>query len=170
MNETSSGSDLKARLQKQTEQERKQIEAVTRSELKKLADNLRQSVEDEMYIIVRDIKDHTRRMNAALWGGVAAERGDRGVPLSRHLGRELGPDAVVLQPDPKPHRDEGLVRVRDPRGEPDPRAARSDHVGVNLVEVNGQRFAILPESTPEIRSGSWTDGLPSGYRASEGDL
>ena len=27
------------------------------------------SVNDEMYIIVRDIKDHTRWMNAALWGG-----------------------------------------------------------------------------------------------------
>ena len=25
-------------------------------------------MEDEAYIIVRDIKDHTRRMNAALWG------------------------------------------------------------------------------------------------------
>ena len=67
MNGTSSGSDLKARLQKQVGQEREQIEAVTRSELKKLAENLRQSVNDEMYIIVRDIKDHTRRMNAALW-------------------------------------------------------------------------------------------------------
>ena len=30
---------------------------------------------DEMYIIVRDIKEHTRWMNAAAVGGVAAERG-----------------------------------------------------------------------------------------------
>ena len=42
--------------------------------------------------------------------------------------------------------------------------------GVKLVEVNGRRYAILPESTQKIRSGSWTDGLPSGYRASEGAL
>ena len=49
------------------EQDRQEIEALTQSELKKLADNLRQSVQDEMYIIVRDIKDHTRWMNAALW-------------------------------------------------------------------------------------------------------
>ena len=68
MNGTSSGSDLQARLQKRAEQERQEIEALTQSELKKLADNLRQSVQDEMYIIVRDIKDHTRWMNAALWG------------------------------------------------------------------------------------------------------
>ena len=67
MNGTSSGSDLQARLQKRAEQDRQQIEALTQSELKKLAENLRQSVNDEMYIIVRDIKDHTRWMNAALW-------------------------------------------------------------------------------------------------------
>ena len=68
MNGTSSGSDLQARLQKRAEQDRQEIEALTQSELKKLAENLRQSVNDEMYIIVRDIKDHTRWMNAALWG------------------------------------------------------------------------------------------------------
>ena len=67
MNGTSSGSDLQARLQKRAERDRQEIEALTQSELKKLADNLRQSVQDEMYIIVRDIKDHTRWMNAALW-------------------------------------------------------------------------------------------------------
>ena len=68
MNGTSSGSDLQARLQKRAEQDRQEIEALTQSELKKLAKNLRQSVNDEMYIIVRDIKEHTRWMNAALWG------------------------------------------------------------------------------------------------------
>ena len=67
MNGTSSGSGLQARLQKRAEQERQEIEALTQSELKKLAKNLRQSVNDEMYIIVRDIKDHTRWMNATLW-------------------------------------------------------------------------------------------------------
>ena len=67
MNVTSSGSDLQARLQKRAERDRQEIEALTQSELKKLAENLRQSVNDEMYIIVRDIKDHTRWMNAALW-------------------------------------------------------------------------------------------------------
>ena len=37
MNGTSSGSDLQARLQKRAEQERQEIEALTQSELKKLA-------------------------------------------------------------------------------------------------------------------------------------
>ena len=68
MSKTSNVADLMARLQQKIEQDRQQIEALTQSELKKLADNLRQSVQDESYIIVRDIKEHTRWMNAALWG------------------------------------------------------------------------------------------------------
>ena len=137
MNETSSGSDLKARLQKRAEQDRKEIEALTRSELKKLADNLRQSVEDEMYIIVRDIKGSHPADERGAVEAVAAERGDRGVPLSRHLGRELGPDAVVCQPDPEPHRDEGHARDRDPRGAADPRADRAEHVGSETRRSRG---------------------------------
>ena len=69
MSKTSNVGDLMARLQQKIEQDRQQIEGLTQSELKKLADNLRQSVQDESYIIVRDIKEHTRWMNAALWGG-----------------------------------------------------------------------------------------------------
>ena len=68
MSKTSNVGDLMARLQQKIEQDRIEIEAVTQSELKKLAENLRQSVQDESYIIVRDIKEHTRWMNAALWG------------------------------------------------------------------------------------------------------
>ena len=68
MSKTSNVGDLMARLQQKIEQDRQQIEGLTQSELKKLADNLRQSVQDESYIIVRDIKEHTRWMNAALWG------------------------------------------------------------------------------------------------------
>ncbi len=70
MSKTSNVGDLMARLQQKIEQDRIEIEAVTQSELKKLADNLRQSVKDESYIIVRDIKEHTRWMNAVLWGSM----------------------------------------------------------------------------------------------------
>ena len=130
MNGTSSGSDLQARLQKRAEQDRQEIEALTQSELKKLAKNLRQSVNDEMYIIVRDIKEHTRWMNAALWGAWLRSVVGRGVSLSRHLGRELGPDAVVCQPNPEPHRDCGgrsssrsKRRARPSSGSSKPRGA-----------------------------------------------
>ena len=47
MSGISIGSGLQARPQKKTEQERQRVEALTRSELKKLAGNLRQSLEDE---------------------------------------------------------------------------------------------------------------------------
>ena len=71
MSKTSNVSDLMARLQEKIEQDRKQIEALTQSELKKLAENLRQSVQDASYIIVHDIKNHTRWMNAVLGGAGA---------------------------------------------------------------------------------------------------
>ncbi len=71
---------------------------------------------------------------------VAAERGGRGVSLSRHLGRELGPDTVVCQPNPEPHRGAGGARVRDPRDAPDHRADRARHVGRETRR--GQRAAL----------------------------
>ena len=166
MNETSSGSDLKARLQKQVGQEREQIEAVTRSELKKLAENLRQSVEDEMYIIVRDIKDHTRRMNAVLWrawlrsvvigvclflGILAGSWG-----LTRWYANQIqslietraGLDFEIQEAQ------QTLERIEQTTW------------GVKLVEVNGGRFAILPESTPENPLGIM-DGQPAVRLSSE---
>ena len=122
MSKTSNVGDLMARLQQKIEQDRQEIEALTQSELKKLAENLRQSVNDEMYIIVRDIKGSHPVDERGAVATVAAERDGRGVSLSRHLGRELGPDAVVFQPHPEPHRDAGGARDRDPRGAPDHRA------------------------------------------------
>ena len=166
MSETSGGSDLKARLQKRAEQDRKEIEALTRSELKKLADNLRQSVEDEMYIIVRDIKGHTRRMNAALWrpwlrsvvigvclflGILAGSWG-----LTRWYSNQI----------------QSLIETREALEfeiqEAQQTLERIEQTtwGVKLVEVGGQRFAILPESTPENPLGIM-DGRPAVRLSSE---
>ena len=140
MNGTSSGSDLQARLQKRAEQDRQEIEALTQSELKKLAENLRQSVNDEMYIIVRDIKDHTRWMNAALWRpwlrsvtvGVCLFLGI--------LAGSWGLTRWYANQIQRPHRDAGGARDRDPRGAPDPRADRANHVGSETRR--GQRAAL----------------------------
>ena len=74
-------------------------------------------------------------------GGVAAERGDRSVSLSRHLGRELGPDAVACQPHPEPQRDAGGARDRDPRGAADHRADRTRHVGALSEEISRSEFS-----------------------------
>ena len=65
MNETSSTSDLQARLQKKVEQDRQQIEAVIQSELKKLSKNLNRIVGNELYIIERDTKVWSKRLSAA---------------------------------------------------------------------------------------------------------
>ena len=160
MNGTSSGSDLQARLQKRAEQERQEIEALTQSELKKLAKNLRQSVNDEMYIIVRDIKDHTRWMNAALWRpwlrsvavgvclflGILAGSWGLTQWLSSNI-QNLLETRTALQIDIEEAR-QTIERIEQ------------DTWGVTLVEVNGQRFAMLPESTPENPLGIM-DGRPT---------
>ena len=167
MNGTSSGSDLQARLQKRAEQDRQEIEALTQSELKKLAENLRQSVERrDVYHRARYQGSHPVDERGAV-ATVAAERDGRGVSLSRHLGRELGSDAVVCQPNPEPRRDAG------PRFETEIQEARQtlerieqDTWGVKLVEVDGQRFAILPESTPDNPLGTM-DGRPTVRLSSE---
>ena len=62
MGKTSNVSDLRARLEQKSEQERQQIEAVTRSELGKLSENLRSIVESELATIERDTR---QRMAAA---------------------------------------------------------------------------------------------------------
>ena len=166
MNETSSGSDLKARLQKQAGKEREQIEAVTRSELKKLAENLRQSVEDEMYIIVRDIKDHTRRMNAVLWrawlrsvvigvclflGILAGSWG-----LKRWYANQI--QSLIET--------RGVLDFEIQEARQTLERIEQTTWGVKLVEVNGQRFAILPESAPENPLGIM-DGRPAVRLSSE---
>ena len=148
MNETSSGSDLKARLQKKLEQEREQIEEVTRSALKKLAENLLQYVENEMYIIVRDIKDHTRRMNAVLLGawlrsvmvGVCLFLGILGGSwgLTQWLSSNI---QSLIQT-----RSALQIEIQEARQTIE--LLEQSTWGVNLVEVNGRRFVILPAGTP----------------------
>ena len=107
------------------------------------------SVNDEMYIIVRDIKDHTRWMNAALWGawlrsvtvgvclflGILA--GSWGLTrwYANHI-QSLIQTRAALEIEIQEAR-QTIERIEQTTW------------GVTLVEVNGQRFAILPESTPE---------------------
>ena len=88
---------------------------------------------------------------------VAAERGGRGVSLSRHLGRELGPDAVVCQPNPEPHRDAGRARVRDPRGAPDRRADQGDDVGRGSPRGRG-RAELRRPAGGSLPNPPWTVG------------
>ena len=144
MNGTSSGSDLQARLQKRAEQDRQEIEALTQSELKKLG-----SVNDEMYIIVRDIKDHTRWMNAALWG---AWLRSVAVGVCLFLGILVGSWGLTRW---YANQIQSLIETRRALEfeiqEAQQTIERIEQTtwGLKLVEVNGRRFAILPESTQE---------------------
>ena len=169
MNETSSGSDLKARLQKQAGQEREQIEAVTRSELKKLAENLRQSVEDEMYIIVRDIKDHTRRMNAVLW---RAWLRSVVVGVCLFLGILAGSWGLTRW---YANNIQSLIETRDAlTRQIEQEQARLDQLreqtwGVWLHEAeDGARFVVLPRGTPLGENWPWrVQGQPAFLLSSE---
>ena len=172
MNGTSSGSGLQARLQKRAEQDRQEIEALTQSELKKLAKNLRQSVNDEMYIIVRDIKDHTRWMNAALWRPWLRSVAVGVCPLSRHLGRELGPDAVAVQQTSKTSsRRRPCSRWRSKsNAAPSSGSRRRRGAWFSTRERKDGSSWSCPRGHSIIRPGPWAGGLPCRYRASEGAL
>ena len=122
--------------------------------------------EDEMYIIVRDIKDHTRWMNAALWrpwlrsvtvgvclflGILAGSWG-----LTRWYANQIQSlieTRAALEFEIQEAR-QTIERIEQTTW------------GVKLVEVNGQRFAILPESTPENPLGIM-DGRPTVRLSSE---
>ena len=166
MSKTSNVGDLMARLQAKIEQDRIEIEALTQSELKKLAENLRQSVKDESYIIVRDIKEHTRWMNAALWGAWLRSVVIGGCLFLGILAGSWGLTRWYA------NQIQSLIETKD-RLEFEIHEARQtlelieqDTWGVTLVEVDGRRYAILPESTPENPLGIM-DGRPTVRLSSE---
>ena len=167
MNGTSSGSDLQARLQKRAERDRQEIEALTQSELKKLAENLRQSVQRrDVYHRARYQGSHPADERGAV-GGVAAERGVIGVCL--FLGILAGSWGLTRW---YANQIQSLIETRAALEfeiqEARQTIERIEQTtwGVKLVEVNGQRFAILPESTPENPLGIM-DGRPTVRLSSE---
>ena len=111
MNRTSGVSNLQARLQKTAETERQEVEAIVQGELKKLSKNLRGIVAHALYTIESDTKTWSRRLSAAALKAWARPIVIGLCDLSGHLRRELGPDAVVCHPDPKPHREAGRLEA-----------------------------------------------------------
>ena len=119
-----------------------------------------------MYIIVRDIKDHTRRMNAVLWrawlrsvvigvclflGILAGSWG-----LTRWYANQIQSlieTRAALEFEIQEAR-QTLERIEQTTW------------GVKLVEVNGRRFAILPKGTLENPLLSM-DGRPAVRLSSE---
>ena len=134
------------------------------------AEEARKKLETErgrrVYIIVRDIKDHTRRMNAALWG---AWLRSVVVGVCLFLGILAGSWGLTRW---YANHIQGLIETRSALEfeiqEARQTIERIEQTtwGVKLVEVNGQRFAILPESTPENPLLSM-DGRPTVRLSSE---
>ena len=63
---TSSGNDLTDRLRRRLETERREIEELTTSELKRLAESSRRAARNALSTIERDTEEATRRMRALL--------------------------------------------------------------------------------------------------------
>ena len=166
MSRSSNVSDLQARLQKRTEQERQQIEAMFQSQLSELSENLKRIVENELYIIGRDTKVLRKRLSVAV---LKAWAGPIGVDLLIFLGICGGSWGLTRW---YANQIQSLIETRAALEfeiqEARQTIERIEQTtwGVKLVEVNGQRFAILPESTPENPLLSM-DGRPTVRLSSE---
>ena len=169
MTETSHVSALEARLKQQAEQDAQMHERVTRSAFSDSSSTACSSFADHEARITE------RRMARALFRAWSRPVADRPVDLSRHLRRELGPDALPRGSGPDPHRDAG-------RGDGDDRAGAGTAPGASGPDVG--RVAPRGGGRGEVRSAAPRDvcstaspgptecrgSLPCCYRESEGSL
>ena len=150
MNETSSMSDLQARLQKKAEQDRQQIEAVIQSELKKLSENLNRIVENELYIIGRDTKVLRKRLSMAV---LKAWAGPIGVGLLIFLGIFVGSWGLTqwLSSSVESHIEaRTAIRLEIEQEQRTLDQLRAQTWGVWLHEAeDGGRHVVLPQGTFE---------------------
>ena len=150
MNETSSMSDLQARLQKKAEQDRQQIESVIQSELKKLSENLNRIVENELYIIGRDTKVLRKRLSMAV---LKAWAGPIGVGLLIFLGIFVGSWGLtqLLSSSVENHIEaRTAIRLEIEQEQRTLDQLRAQTWGVWLHEAeDGGRHVVLPQGTFE---------------------
>ena len=150
MNETSSMSDLQRRLQKRAEQDRQQIEAVIQSELKKLSENLKRIVENELYIIGRDTKVLRKRLSMAV---LKAWAGPIGVGLLIFLGIFVGSWGLtqLLSSSVESHIEaRTAIRLEIEQEQRTLDQLRAQTWGVWLHEAeDGGRHVVLPQGTFE---------------------
>ena len=130
MSKTSNVGDLMARLQQKIEQDRIEIEALTQSELKKLAEKLEaERARRVVYHRARYQGAHPVDERGAV-GGVGVGAWWAGcVSFLGICVRELGPDAVVFQQHPKPHPEAGRFDAPGRAGADTARSASGADVG-----------------------------------------
>ena len=87
--------------------------------------------------------------------GVAPAPDRRPEPLDRFLRRKLGDDALVVEEHPGPDREGSRTGLRHPRRAADARADGGGHLGVALLEIEGERVVVLPAGTLEDPRFTW---------------
>ena len=87
--------------------------------------------------------------------GVAPAPDRRPEPLARFLRRKLGDDAVVVEEHPGADREGSRAGLRHLRRTADARADGGGHLGVALLEIEGERVVVLPAGTLEDPRFTW---------------
>ena len=147
MERTSTANDLTDRLRSRLEHERREIEELTASELKRLGENSRRVARNALRTIERDTEDATGRMRELL---VKAWQRPLIVGLSLWLGFFGGSWATMrwlawsIQ-----DRIETLARANARIEEAHETLAEleADTWGIGLREIEGERYVVLPFGT-----------------------
>ena len=161
MSRTSNPNDLSVRVRNRMEADRRQIEATTTSELRRLGENLRAVARDELRTTEADMAAATARTRLLLlnaWLRPLVVGPDH---FRRDQRRELGADALAVGEHPGPHRDLGGARGTDRPSAGHPGRNRGHDVGRDAA--GDRRRAVRGAAGTgrwTIRPGPWAGGLP----------
>ena len=156
MSRTSNPSDLSARVRNRMEADRRQIEAATTSELRRLGENLRAVVSDELRTIEADTAAATARTRALL---LNAWLRPLVVGLTLFLGISGGSWGLMRWLSVSIQQRIETLAVLDVRIDQarETLAEIEDTTwGVTLREIDGERFVVLPDGT--LANPPWTVG------------
>ena len=159
MNETSSPSDLTSRLRSRLEADRKEIEETVTRELRRLGESLRGVRSDALRSIEADTVEATERMRELL---MRAWLRPLVVGMSLFLGICGGSWATMHWLSRSiDSRIETLaeVKVRIVRARDTLAVMHETTWGIELQEINGERYVALPADTPG-RPAFTMDGRP----------
>ncbi len=154
MERTSSANDLTERLRRRLESERREIEELTASELGRLGENSRRVARNALRTIERDTEEATGRMRAmllkawlrplvvglSLWIGICAGSWATMRWLSRSIQARIERVAELDYDIEEARRTLAQTEV--------------DTWGVALLEIEGERFVVLPFGT--LENPPWT--------------
>ena len=156
MSRTSNPNDLRARVRNRMEADRRQIEAATTSELRRLGENLRAVASDELRTIEADTGAATARTRALL---LNAWLRPLVVGLSLFLGISGGSWGLMhwLSASIQSRIETlAVLEVRIDRARDTLAEIEDTTWGVMLREIDGERFVVLPDGT--LANPPWSVG------------